>query len=92
MIKIRYTGQYQKLHAKYIELIPDLRKEVDKRVIWFQKNPDDTRLDNHPLTKRLKGKWAFSITDDIRIVYEWRNKTTVRFLIIGPHDLVYRKN
>ena len=92
MIKIRYTGQYQKLHAKYIELIPDLRKEVDKRVIWFQKNPDDTRLDNHPLTKRLKGKWAFSITDDIRIVYEWKSKNLVRFLAIGPHTRVYKKN
>lgn len=68
---------------------PSLEKEVEKRTEWFRKNPQDTRLDNHNLTKRMEGKWAFSITDDIRIVYEWTNKTTVRFLAIGPHSKVY---
>ena len=36
-------------------------------------------------------KWAFSITDDIRIVYEWLNKNTVRFLAIGGHNRVYKR-
>jgi mRNA-degrading endonuclease YafQ of YafQ-DinJ toxin-antitoxin module len=53
------------------------------------RNPDDTRLDRHPLTKKMGGKWAFSITDDIRIVYEWLGKNTVRFLAIGKHRKVY---
>jgi len=39
----------------------------------------------------MKGKWAFSVTDDIRIVYEWLGKTTVRFLAIGRHSKVYKK-
>jgi len=37
----------------------------------------------------MKGKFAFSITDDIRIVYEWLGKSTVRFLAIGEHEKVY---
>jgi mRNA-degrading endonuclease YafQ of YafQ-DinJ toxin-antitoxin module len=40
----------------------------------------------------MKGKWAFSITDDIRIIYEWKDKNVVRFLAIGTHPEVYRKN
>ncbi len=40
----------------------------------------------------MKGKWAFSITDDIRIVYEWKTKNVVRFLAIGGHEKVYGRN
>ena len=62
-----------------------------EKVILFKKNPDDTRLDNHPLKRAMKGKWAFSITDDIRIIYEKIGPQTVRFLAIGKHTEVYGK-
>lgn len=68
---------------------PELEPFVKERMHWFQKNPNDTRLYNHALTKRMDGIWAFSVTPDIRIVYEWIGKTTVRFLLIGPHRRVY---
>ncbi len=60
-------------------------------MLWFKKNPDDTRLDNHELTKRMKGKWAFWITGDIRVVYKWTGKNEVCFLDIGGHPEVYGK-
>lgn len=92
MIKVKQTGAFSNfLDELYIEN-PELETEVNTAVGWFQNNPQDTRLDNHALTKRMEGKWAFSITDDIRIVYEWLGKTTVRFLAIGRHDRVYRRN
>jgi mRNA-degrading endonuclease YafQ of YafQ-DinJ toxin-antitoxin module len=47
------------------------------------------RLSNHALTKSMKGKWAFSITDDIRIIYEKIGPQTIRFLAIGKHTEVY---
>ncbi len=37
----------------------------------------------------MKGKFAFSITGDMRIIYEWLGKNTVRFLAIGGHKKVY---
>lgn len=89
MVKVECHGKYQSDLNSLLSQEHDLFQEMDKRVKWFQKNPDDTRLDNHPLTKRLEGKWAFSITDDIRIVYEWVGKTTVRFLAIGRHTRIY---
>ena len=62
---------------------------MEQRVQWFRKNPNDTRLDNHDLKKKMKGQWAFSITSDVRIVYEWMGKNWVRFLAIGGHIKVY---
>lgn len=91
MIRVKRTGKFnQLLDDLYVEN-PELELEVNQRVHWFKNNPDDTRLDNHALTKRLEGKWAFSITDDIRIVYEWLGKTTVRFLAIGGHTRIYKR-
>lgn len=91
MIKIEQTGKFNRLLDNVRFGNPELELEVNKKICWFQNNPDDTRLDNHALSKRMEGKWAFSITDDIRIVYEWLSKTTVRFLAIGGHKKVYKR-
>jgi addiction module RelE/StbE family toxin len=64
---------------------------VESKVALFSKNSDDTRLKNHALKKKMKGKWAFSINSDIRIIYKHIGKNTVRFLAIGPHKKVYKK-
>jgi len=37
----------------------------------------------------MKGKWAFSITDDIRVIYKWTGKNEVCLLDIGGHLQVY---
>lgn len=66
-------------------------EEVSTRVEWFKKNPNDTRLGNHDLKKKMEGQWAFWITGDIRIVYMWIGRHKVRFLSIGGHKKVYRK-
>lgn len=91
MIKVEWTGRFKQLLDEICFENLELESEVSKKICWFQNNPDDTRLDNHELTKRMEGKWAFSITDDIRIVYEWLGKTTVRFLAIGGHKRVYKR-
>jgi len=57
----------------------------------LQHNPEDTRLRNHSLHKTMENKWAFSIRGDIRIVYVWIGKRTVRFLAIGGHEGVYTR-
>lgn len=91
MPKITKPPDFQQMYLDICGKLPSLKAEIDQRMIWFQRNPTDTRLDNHALTKKMEGQWAFSITDDIRIVYEWTNKTTARFLAIGPHKKVYSK-
>ncbi len=91
MVKVKYHGEYQNDLESLLDENPDLSQEINQRTKWFQRNPEDTRLENHPLRKSLEGKWAFSVTEDIRIVYQWLGKTSVRFLSIGRHVRVYAK-
>lgn len=89
MIKIKETGEYVEMLEELLLKKPVLRDEVERKVRWFEKNPNDTRLDNHPLRKQMQGKWAFSIDENVRIVYEWLGHNTARFLAIGGHNRVY---
>ena len=68
---------------------PELEEEVNRRVLWFKKNTEDTRLGSHELHRGMKGKCAFEITGDIRIVYKWVGRNAVTFLDIGGHEEVY---
>jgi len=91
MLKIRITGKFDKSLEDLLNSEPELENAIKQRIKLFRTNPQDTRLGNHSLTGRLKDKWAFSITEDIRIVYEWLGKTNARFLTIGSHTKVYQK-
>lgn len=89
MVNIHRTSDYEWMLEELYGVDEEILESVRARVKLFRKNPEDTRLDNHPLHKRMKGKWAFSVDEDIRIIYEWVGKTTVRFLSIGHHFDVY---
>lgn len=89
-MKIIRTGRFELMLDLLVQSDASMKELVRERISLFQKNPEDTRLDTHSLRKRLKGKWAFSITGDIRIVFEWLGTHRVRFLTIGGHNVVYR--
>ena len=91
MIKLKFSEKYKKMLRILCANNEELIEVIEMRIFLFSKNPNDTRLRNHPLIKRLKGKWSFSVTPDIRIVYEWKGANTVRFLAIGHHEEVYKK-
>lgn len=89
MIKIKRIGPFDDGLKKLYVQNERLGKTVKEAILRFQRNPADTRLQNHRLTGQLKGKWAFSVAPDVRIVYEWKGKNVVRFLAIGTHKQVY---
>lgn len=88
-MEIVFSGKYWEMLADLIEEDSSLKGEVIQSVGWFRNNPNDTRLGVHPLKRRMKGKWAFDITGNIRIVFEPQGKHRVRFLTIGSHEVVY---
>lgn len=90
-MEIVFSGKYWEMLASLIEEDSSLKEQVIQCVGWFRKNPGDTRLGVHPLKRRMKGKWTFDITGDIRIVFEPQGKHRVRFLTIGGHKVVYGK-
>lgn len=90
MVVIQFTGKYASMLANLLEKQPDLEFTVDECVEYFRNSPQDTRLDVHALRKKMNGKYSFSITEDVRIVFEWVRKSTARFLAIGFHHEVYK--
>ncbi len=91
MPKITKNGEFEEMYSEICKEDSLLESEINQRIRWFKKNPRDTRLDNHSLTGTMEGRCAFSIAEDIRVVYEWLSKTTVRFLAIGGHQKVYKR-
>lgn len=54
----------------------------------FAANPNDPLLRTHKLKGDLGDYWAFSVDDDLRVVFRWEGDTA--FLVnLGSHDEVY---
>lgn len=69
MIRIEFTGEYEKTLRHLLKKNYSLREDVDRAVGRFHRNFKDTRLHTHVLKKRMRGKYAFSVTDDVRIIF-----------------------
>ena len=87
MVKVVKSGNFLTMLDEIND--PDIYILIREKIKIFINKPNDTRLRNHLLKKRMKGKFAFSVIKDIRIVYEWLGKNKVRFLAIGGHNKVY---
>lgn len=62
---------------------------MEQRLQWFKKNPEDTRLDNHGLRRKMKGQWAINLNGGMRIVYKWTGENEACLLKVGSHWDVY---
>ena len=87
MIKIKRDRTFEK-HFK--ERISPNKQLVDQFKDSFELFIEGKlkSLDDHALRGKLAGKRAFSIADDIRVVYIEQGDS-VTFLDIGSHDQVY---
>lgn len=72
-------------------LSPDHREQTKAALRRFAENPFDSSLRNHPLKGHLDGRRAFSVSSDIRVVFqEFDGYVVVLMLDVGTHDQVYR--
>ena len=54
----------------------------------FAAEPQDPLLRTHKLKGELEAYWAFSVDDDLRVVFRWEGEEA--FLVnLGSHDEVY---
>ena len=54
----------------------------------FAVDPQDPILRTHKLRGDLEAYWAFSVDDDLRVLFRWDDD--VAFLVnLGTHDQVY---
>ena len=90
MLQIYFTKKFTKQYKLLLQRKPRQAKKLEQTVEIFIKNPRHHRLKTHPLTGKLSGKYAFWISYDLRVVFEWLKKNSVRFLALGTHNQVYK--
>ncbi len=85
-MKILYLKKFVRQYKKLPEEIQNL---AEKKELLFRKNIFDPRLKTHKLSGQLSGFYAFSITNDYRIIFDIATDKSVRFYEVGTHD-IYR--
>lgn len=83
---IYYTTHFQR---RYRLLSPGQKLWAEKKEALFRADAFDPRLKTHKLKGQLEGRWAFSISSDLRVVFRFVEDAEALFLDIGPHDSVY---
>ncbi len=81
---ILYLPKFAKHYKKLPDNIKSLAEEKEK---IFRSNPFSPRLKTHKLQGKLNGFWAFSINHKYRIIFDFKDKNTIRFYLIGDHDI-----
>lgn len=86
-----------------VKLDPDLLKKLKKldvrirnsfreRILLFFENPNNPKLNNHPLKREYQGLRSIDITNDYRAVYEEMilgEKSIAYFFLLGTHKELY---
>lgn len=65
------------------------KRIFEERLKLFKENRNNPLLDDHGLDRDLKGYRSFSITGDIRVIYEELESDTYYFIDYGTHNQVY---
>lgn len=86
--KIEYSPGYLRHAKKIAKKYPHLRKSYTELLVKLSNNPFDPALRTHPLKGDMEGKYACSLTHDLRIVFRLYDDI-VHLLDIGSHDEVY---
>lgn len=90
MIKtVKTHPQFDKNFRKRILPNHSLITRFEKRLNIFLLDPNNTLLRNHKLIGKMKNLNSFSVTGDIRVVYQEISSDEVLFLDIGSHNQVY---
>ncbi len=88
MKPIRLSKYFEKSYKKRIAPVENMRNAYIARVAAFQAGERGQPHNDHSLKGNLKGKRAFSIAGDVRVVYE-ETKEALIFLDTGSHNQVY---
>ncbi len=82
------SHKFKKMFKKRYSNQPLLEEKLSSLIILFIENTQNSKLKDHALKGKKSSFRAFSVTSDIRIIYQVVNDTAV-FLDIGTHNQVY---
>ena len=86
--KIEYSPAFLRQAKKIAKKYPQLKRPYTELLDKLVQDPFDPSLHTHPLTGNLKGKYACSLTYDLRVLFKVSDDT-IHLLDIGSHDEVY---
>jgi addiction module RelE/StbE family toxin len=89
VVRILFSRKFHKNFEKRILRDQKLSNRFDKRIKQFSNNSNHPLLRDHPLTGSKKHLRSFSITGDIRVLYQPLNNNAVILIDIGSHNQVY---
>lgn len=89
MIELVWDQPFLRLFKKWQKRHPDLVETFRKKLSLFTHEPYHPSLRTHRLTGQLQAYWAFSITYEYRVVFEFLAENRVLLIDIGTHDEVY---
>jgi len=85
-----WTASFKRTARKFLAKHRDLVDTFSLVLHKLEENPGDPDLRLHPLTGRMKGKHAVSLTYSYRIVLRLEISDSEIFLLdVGSHDEVY---
>lgn len=83
-----FTRTFKKHYHNRIFPSLNLNQQFRERRNLFIENSRHSILKDHPLSGKMKGFRAFSVTGDIRVIYYIRGDIAY-FVDIGTHNQVY---
>ncbi|RJQ19897.1 MAG: type II toxin-antitoxin system mRNA interferase toxin, RelE/StbE family [Nitrospiraceae bacterium] len=87
-MRLELEKPFLKKSKKLLQKNPSLKTTFERLLNALSDNPFDPALHTHPLTGKLKGKYACSLTYELRVVFRVYDDI-VHLLDIGSHDEVY---
>jgi len=84
--KFYYEKDFSKSLKKYSS---SEKKRIKDKIQLFLNNPFNPSLKTHKLKGKLKNYWSFSITYNLRILFEFIGSQTVGFIDIGTHEIYH---
>lgn len=88
MKPVNFSHKFEKAYSKRIIRDRKLKEAFETKYQLFCGGERDYPLNDHALGGEMKGKRSFSITADVRVVYE-ETESSIIFLDIGTHAQVY---
>ena len=89
-MEVAFSTSFRKSFKKRIEST-NFEPLFWERLQLFIENPFDINLKTHKLSGKLRGAWSFSISYDLRVVFNFTKGSPKRAILIdiGNHDEVY---
>jgi len=90
MYAVQTTDQFLRQAKKFFKKHPDLKPHFGRLVTELTKDPFQSARELHPLSGKLEGIWAVSLTYKYRVTLTLMiSEKEITLLDIGSHDEVY---